>query len=186
MRGSHLRATKSTCNHQKRYPRGMLFLLSCFPCLRINQKKITKAFIGIFVPSLPFLLHDNGSAGSCVELVLTIAHLCCPLFCIIMKLPVQVPHWTSRPFLGMVQIRSEDRSSLLQKNAMTFAFKTVVGRITASIACFFAVYYAVSSPPLHLFYDVAPHAGPATVYLPVRPLPQLHDTAMPSSCGLNR
>lgn len=42
-----------------------------------------------------------------------------------------------------------------------------VGVIMAIIISFFALYYFAASPPLHLFYDVAPPAGPASVYLPV-------------------
>jgi hypothetical protein len=48
-----------------------------------------------------------------------------------------------------------------------FVVKTLVCFVVGSVS-FIALYYAICSPPLHLFYDVAPSAGPSSVYLPVR------------------
>jgi O-antigen/teichoic acid export membrane protein len=31
---------------------------------------------------------------------------------------------------------------------------------------FFALYYALASPPMHWVYEVAPPAGPSSVYIP--------------------
>jgi hypothetical protein len=39
----------------------------------------------------------------------------------------------------------------------------VIGILTV-----FGLYYAAASPPLHLAYDVAPSAGPSTIYVPGR------------------
>jgi hypothetical protein len=63
-----------------------------------------------------------------------------------------------------------------------FALK-VVGCIVGGIVSFFLLYYAASSPPLHLFYDAASHAGPGSVYLPVRLLP---DDSSPAEKGRTR
>jgi len=38
------------------------------------------------------------------------------------------------------------------------------------IVFFFALYYALASPPMHLVYDVAPPAGPSTIYVPGKQL----------------
>jgi hypothetical protein len=56
-------------------------------------------------------------------------------------------------------------SSCLQSILAIVAKST--GLAVAIIIGFFALYYFAASPPLHLFYDVAPPAGPASVYLPV-------------------
>jgi hypothetical protein len=48
---------------------------------------------------------------------------------------------------------------------MAFALR-VFCRITIGVVLFFALYYAVASPPMHWFYEVSPPAGPATVYIP--------------------
>mmetsp|Transcript_27419 Transcript_27419/g.45350 ORF Transcript_27419/g.45350 Transcript_27419/m.45350 type:complete len:126 (-) Transcript_27419:966-1343(-) len=58
------------------------------------------------------------------------------------------------------------RSSLMRR-IVAHALKAVT-TCAAIASCFCAFYLALSSPPLHLFYDSAPHAGPASVYLPVR------------------
>lgn len=34
------------------------------------------------------------------------------------------------------------------------------------IISFFGLYYVLASPPMHLVYDVAPRAGPSTIYVP--------------------
>jgi hypothetical protein len=48
-----------------------------------------------------------------------------------------------------------------------FVVKTLVCFVVGSVS-FIALYYAICYPPLHLFYNVAPSAGPSSVYLPVR------------------
>jgi hypothetical protein len=65
---------------------------------------------------------------------------------------------------------SNNSTRLLQSTVTTilhFVLKSIA-MIIAIIITFFALYYFAASPPLHLFYDVAPPAGPASVYLPVR------------------
>jgi hypothetical protein len=49
----------------------------------------------------------------------------------------------------------------LAKLVTRLIFWLIVGTVS-----FFALYYALASPPMHLVYDVAPPAGPATIYIP--------------------
>jgi hypothetical protein len=63
---------------------------------------------------------------------------------------------------------SEKRSSRLPSLGIVLEFALKSMAIAISIILgFFALYYFAASPPLHLFFDVAPPAGPASVYLPV-------------------
>lgn len=43
-----------------------------------------------------------------------------------------------------------------------------LGYAVMGIMILFGLYFVAASPPLHWWYEVAPHAGPASVYLPVR------------------
>lgn len=48
---------------------------------------------------------------------------------------------------------------------LRFVARAITGLLVGAV-CFIGLYYAASSPPLHLFYEGAPAAGPSSVYLP--------------------
>lgn len=50
-------------------------------------------------------------------------------------------------------------------NLGSIMIKLITWLMLATIVCF-VLYFALASPPMHLVYDVAPPAGPSTIYIP--------------------
>lgn len=65
------------------------------------------------------------------------------------------------PSGGQAQSSISQRLLALAKLVTRLTFWLIVGTIS-----FFALYYALASPPMHLVYDAAPPAGPSTIYIP--------------------
>ena len=67
-----------------------------------------------------------------------------------------------------LQPRLTKSKSLTSFSTKLWVFaRRVLWVLISIVAITIALYTAISSPPLHLFYDVAPPAGPSSVYLPV-------------------
>ena len=77
--------------------------------------------------------------------------------------------------LGQISNHSSD-SGGVSRNGETFSATRVVDigirmftiswYLVVGVLAFFGIYYALASPPMHLLYDVAPPAGPSTIYVP--------------------
>jgi hypothetical protein len=74
-----------------------------------------------------------------------------------------------------VERRLKPRGSLREKSViqsigMKF-LRRMMGILAALLHATAALYYLAISPPLHLFYEVAPPAGANSVYVPGKPSP---------------
>jgi hypothetical protein len=82
---------------------------------------------------------------------------------------------TSSPISTKKEEINKKRRSLQAGSRRSFIIMTMRFFVVKILVCFIVglisfitLFYAICSPPLHLFYDVAPSAGPSSVYIPVR------------------